>query len=71
MASAGTEVGYDELTPGDLVFFHTTRSGISHVGIYIGGGEFIHSSSHRGGVVINPLDSGYYRERFVTARRFF
>ncbi|HEX9744772.1 MAG TPA: LysM peptidoglycan-binding domain-containing protein [bacterium] len=67
----GTEVGYDELAPGDLVFFHTTRSGISHVGMYIGGGEFIHSSSHRGGVVISPLDSGYYMERFVTARRIF
>jgi cell wall-associated NlpC family hydrolase len=62
-------VEYANLQPGDLVFFHTTRSGISHVGIYIGGGDFIHSSSHRGGVTISPLDTGYYNRRFVCARR--
>jgi len=67
--SCGVPVEYSELQPGDLVFFHTTRSGISHVGIYIGGGEFIHSSSHRGGVVISPLNTGYYNRRFVCARR--
>lgn len=68
-AGSGVSVDYSELQPGDLILFHTTRSGISHVGIYIGGGEFVHSSSARGGVVISPLDSGYYRSRFVCARR--
>ncbi len=68
-AECGVEVEYSELQPGDLVFFHTTRSGISHVGMYIGNGDFIHSSSHRGGVVISPLDTGYYNTRFVCARR--
>lgn len=68
-AECGVAVDYADLVPGDLVLFHTTRSGISHVGIYIGNGEFIHSSSHRGGVVINPLDTGYYNTRFVCARR--
>jgi LysM repeat protein len=68
-AGSGVAVDYSDLQPGDLVLFHTTRSGISHVGIYIGGGEFVHSSSARGGVVVSPLDSGYYRSRFVCARR--
>jgi peptidoglycan DL-endopeptidase LytE len=68
-ACRGTEVSYENLQPGDLVFFHTTRSGISHVGIYIGKGEFIHASSHTGGVTVSPLDSGYYNRRLVTARR--
>jgi peptidoglycan DL-endopeptidase LytE len=68
-AGMGTEVSYENLQPGDLVFFHTTRSGISHVGIYIGKGEFIHASSHTGGVTVSPLDSGYYNRRLVTARR--
>jgi len=68
-AECGTSVEYTDLVPGDLVFFHTTRSGISHVGIYIGGGEFIHASSYNGRVIINRLDSGHYNERFVCARR--
>ena len=68
-AGCGTAVDYENLQPGDLVFFHTTRSGISHVGIYIGNGEFIHSSSHNGGVTVSPLNSGYYNRRFVCARR--
>ena len=68
-AQCGVAVDYSNLQTGDLVLFHTTRSGISHVGMYIGNGDFIHSSSHMGGVVISPLDSGYYNERFVCARR--
>jgi len=68
-AECGVGIDYADLQPGDLVFFHTTRSGISHVGMYIGESEFIHSSSYRGGVVISPLDTGYYNDRFVCARR--
>ena len=65
----GKPVEFDQMEPGDLVFFHTTLPGIGHVGIYIGNGEFIQSSSGHGGVVISPIDSGYYNERFVCARR--
>ncbi|HEY0867942.1 MAG TPA: C40 family peptidase [Fimbriimonas sp.] len=58
------------LQAGDLVFFRTTRgSRISHVGIYIGNGKFIHASSGGGKVQVNSLREGYYRSRFVTARR--
>jgi len=67
---SGSPVSSEELRPGDLVFFHTTRPGISHVGIYIGGGKFIHSSSvRRVGVKISSLAEGYYSRRFVGARR--
>ena len=61
--SMGTAVPYDQLAPGDLVFF----SGLGHVGIYIGGGQFVHAP-HTGDVVrISSLaDHGSY----VGARRF-
>jgi cell wall-associated NlpC family hydrolase len=58
----GTPVPYDQLAPGDLVFF----DGLGHVGIYIGGGEFIHAP-HTGDVVkISPLSEHY---GYVGARR--
>lgn len=58
------------MKPGDLVFFHTTRSGISHVGMYVGSGKFVHSSSQKsGGVRVDNLDSGYYSKAFRGARR--
>jgi peptidoglycan endopeptidase LytE len=65
----GRPVPVDELQAGDLVFFHTTRPGISHVGIYIGDSQFIHASSGGGRVRIDRLDRGYYQSRLVGARR--
>ena len=61
----GTPVSYDQLQPGDLVFFY----GLGHVGMYIGGGSFIHSP-HTGDVVkISPL-AGHYASVFDGARRY-
>jgi cell wall-associated NlpC family hydrolase len=61
----GTPVSRDELEPGDLVFF----DGLGHVGIYIGGGQFIHSP-HTGDVVkISSLSDSWYSSTFVGARR--
>jgi len=65
----GTPVSREDLRPGDLVFFQTYRRGASHVGIYIGNGKFIHASSARGRVRVDSLDEGYYRQRYLGARR--
>lgn len=56
-------VDRSKLTQGDLIFFHTTRPGLSHVGVYLGGGHFIHASATRG-VVIDNLESPYYTKAF-------
>jgi cell wall-associated NlpC family hydrolase len=60
----GVPVSYDQLQPGDLVFFY----GLGHVGIYIGGGSFIHAP-HTGDVVKISSMSGSYTSGFVGARR--
>ena len=58
------------LEVGDLVFFKTTRRRVGHVGIYIGNGKFIHSSSSGGSVRISSIwDPYYYGPRFVGATR--
>ncbi len=70
-ARVGKSVAKGSLQKGDLVFFKTTRgsSRVSHVGIYLGGGKFIHASSGGGKVQVNSLSEGYYQKRYVTARR--
>lgn len=60
---ATTRVTMDELLPGDLVFFGSSASSISHVGIYVGDGTFIHSP-HTGDVVKYESLSGTYETRF-------
>jgi cell wall-associated NlpC family hydrolase len=66
----GRKVSRDDMKPGDLVFFHTVTHGISHVGMYVGNGKFVHCSSRRsGGVRVDSLDSGYYSKAFRGARR--
>ncbi|MEW6511767.1 MAG: C40 family peptidase [Bacteroidota bacterium] len=66
----GTEVVRDELRFGDLVFFNTTGRNPSHVGIYIEDDLFAHASVSYG-VTISSLESTYYRNRFIGARRIF
>ncbi len=65
----GHAVSCSQLQPGDLVFFNTNGRGISHVGIYVGEGKFIHASSGRGRVRIDTLEEGYYFRKYVGARR--
>ncbi len=67
---AGRRVSRGELAPGDLVFFDTTGEGVSHVGIYAGGGRFIEASQGKKAVVITSLQDPYYRKRYLGARRY-
>nr|WP_248931046.1 C40 family peptidase [Paenibacillus hamazuiensis] len=67
-AQEGTWVDKDDLRPGDLVFFNTDGKGISHVGIYVGNGQFYHSATNKG-ITVTKLDDSYYKKRYVTARR--
>ncbi|MDX6402275.1 MAG: peptidoglycan DL-endopeptidase CwlO [Gaiellaceae bacterium] len=64
MYGMGTPVSISQLQPGDLVFF----TGASHMGIYIGGGQFIHAP-HTGDVVKISSLSGYYSSNFAGGRR--
>ena len=65
----GTHIRPSRLRTGDLVFFDTSRRrpGVDHVGVYLGEGDFAHSSKGKG-VVIESLDE--YRHRAVFGRRF-
>jgi cell wall-associated NlpC family hydrolase len=65
----GKTIGRDRLEPGDLVFFSTVAPGASHVGIVIGGDQFIHAPSERGVVRVENLSAQYWASRFVGAKR--
>ena len=66
---AGVPVEPDQIQPGDLLFFSTVAPGASHVGVSIGGDEFVHAPSSRGHVRVERTSSGYWAPRFVGARR--
>jgi cell wall-associated NlpC family hydrolase len=67
----GTSVSRSNLQPGDLVFFQNTfKFGLSHVGIYIGNGQFIHAENEQTGVRISDLNSQYYSSRWYGAVRY-
>ncbi len=67
--NAGPAVSKANLQTGDLVFFNTSGRGVSHVGIYISGGKFIHASTSKG-VEINSINDPYYwGKRYIGARR--
>lgn len=68
--SNGVAVSKSELQPGDLVFFrYNTSYPASHVGIYIGNGQFIHASTNKYQVQIDQLLTGHYANVYIAGRR--
>ena len=68
----GLKVTKHNLKKGDLLFFLTDKSRgipITHVGIYLGNGKFIHAASKKKGIIISPINTGHYAETFVKAKR--
>ncbi len=75
-ASQSTVSSWDKISKanlqrGDLVFFHSNNRSVGHVGIYLGGGQFIHASSGVKRVTIGDINSSYYTRNFVCGRRVF
>jgi cell wall-associated NlpC family hydrolase len=70
-SAAARPVPVDSLRPGDLVFFRVLSSDIDHVGIYLGGGRFVHAPRKGRVVSASKLDDLYYRSRFAGAGRFW
>ncbi len=68
MARQGTPVARSELKRGDLVFFGY-RGTFTHMGVYAGNGQFVHATHSGSPVMVTPLDSAYYRQRYITAVR--
>ena len=69
MYSTGKSVSKSNLAVGDLVFFNTSGKGVSHAGMYIGSGQFIHASTSKG-VRIDKLNDPYYwGKKYIGAKR--
>jgi LysM repeat protein len=70
--NGGAHIPMSALQPGDTVFFaNTYMPGLSHDGIYIGGGQFIHASDERTGVTISSLYTSYWQAHYVGATRLW
>lgn len=68
---AGGAVAKDDLQDGDLVFFGTSEDKINHVGIYVGGGRFVHAPRRGEDIRVTSVDDNYFEKRFIGARRYF
>lgn len=64
-------ISFAQLQPGDLLFFHLTSRGISHVGIYTGGRRFVHAPQGGKDVSIGSLESDFWRKRLMAAGRYY
>ncbi|MEI7816316.1 MAG: NlpC/P60 family protein [Desulfuromonadales bacterium] len=68
---AGDLVTKDDLKDGDLVFFGASADKINHVGIYVGGGKFVHAPKRGEEIRVTAVSESYFEKRFVGARRYF
>ena len=68
-AQTGAAVAWNELQPGDRLYFSCKGGAIDHAGIYMGNGLFIHSSVTRGGVAVDNITKPFYMNSLVAARR--
>ena len=68
---AGDSVIKDDLQDGDLVFFGSSADKINHVGIYVGGGKFVHAPRRGEDIRVTAVNESYFEKRFVGARRYF
>lgn len=71
MAAASRRIRPQDLKVGDVVFFNTGGHPYSHMGLYIGNGEFIHAPTSSGTIRTARLDQPYFRQRFTGAHTFF
>ena len=67
--AVGTNVSSDSIVAGDLVFFSTVAPGPSHVGLAINEEQFVHAPSHTGVVRVENLNSRYWANRYIGAKR--
>lgn len=67
---AGNPISKGELNDGDLVFFGSSETSISHVGIYVGNGKFVHAPKRGEEIKVTSIDESYFERRFVGARRY-
>jgi cell wall-associated NlpC family hydrolase len=68
---AGESVHKDDLQDGDLVFFGAAADKINHVGIFVGGGKFVHAPRRGEEIRVSGVNESYFEKRFVGARRYF
>ncbi|HEY9280459.1 MAG TPA: C40 family peptidase [Eoetvoesiella sp.] len=71
IARQSRPIGKHQLSAGDLVFFNTLNRSLSHVGIYLGNGDFINAPSSGGAVRVDNLSSAYFAQRFEGASTLF
>jgi cell wall-associated NlpC family hydrolase len=68
--ASGPHISSSDLRPGDLVYFRNTyRSGLSHIGIYVGNGKFVHAADYSTGVELSDLWSSYWAAHYAGATR--
>ena len=67
----GRKISYRNGKPGDLIFFNINGRGVSHVGIYLGNGKFIHAPSSGKSIKIASLKINYWKKRYVAIARYW